>query len=120
MKNEITSATDVLGVLMNPTVQKEIKRVQPKFDRTALVNEIIEAWPGGQKGFAQAIVAEFLADRPGGPGKAVIMKLVSDLISKETESRVVRPVEDMTEAELAAVIRSALPALAKLQEDAGA
>lgn len=117
MKNEVTKASDVLGLLLDPVVQKEIKRVQPKFDRTALLNEILEAWPHGQKGFARAIHEEFQADRPGGTGRAAIIRLVSELISKETENQVVRPVADMSDAELTAAIKSVGPALAQIKED---
>ena len=117
MKGDVTKATDVLGLLLDPVVQKEIKRVRPQFDRTALVNEILEAFPGGQKGFAKACVAEFEADRPGGTGRAAFIRLVTELISKETENRVVRPVADMSDAELAAAIQSVGPALAGIKEN---
>ena len=117
MKTTVAKATDVLDLLMNPAVQKEIKRVQPQLNRTDLVLQILEAWPDGQKGFARAIVAEFLADRPGGTGRAATIRLVTELICKESETKTVRPVEDLSDDELAAAIKSVGPALGLIKEN---
>ena len=117
MKDTLSQPSDVLGFLMNPAVQKEIRRGRPKFDRTELVLQILDAWPDGQKGFAREIYQEFKAAKPGSATKPLIIRLITELISKETDRMQVRPVADMTEAQLAAVIRGVAPALARIEGD---
>ena len=106
MKDTITKTSDVLDLLMDAGIQKELKRVRPQFDRTALLNEILEA--------------EFMAARAGGPERQAIIRLISNLISEETLNKVVRPVGDMSDAELAAAIMSVGPVLARLKETSDA
>ena len=120
MKDTITKTSDVLDLLMDAGIQKELKRVRPQFDRTALLNEILEAWPHGQVGFAKSVHAEFMAARAGGPERQAIIRLISNLISEETLNKVVRPVGDMSDAELAAAIMSVGPVLARLKETSDA
>ena len=77
-------------------------------------------WPNGQQGFARAIVTEFLADRPGGTGRAATIRLVTELISKESEAKTVRPVADLSDEELAAAINPWDPHSALIKENADA
>ena len=42
--------SEVLELLTDKSVQVQIRKVNPKFNRADLLDEILESWPSGQKG----------------------------------------------------------------------
>lgn len=112
MKNAtITEPSDVLGLLMNAGVQKELRKVNPKFNRADLLDAILEAWPNGQEGFAKTIYQEFISAPAGSANRQTIMKLITNLISEETANQQVTPVSELSDEALMKVIASVAPVL---------
>lgn len=112
----IHDSTDVLGLLMNPTVQKEVARVAPKFSIVDLMMSILDEWPGGYKGFAKDIYKEYEAAPAGSPTRKDIIKMMTAVISDVSAKAINRPVTEMTEDELKRAVLSIAPALQSFVE----
>lgn len=101
----MANPSEVIDLLVDPAIQKEMIRINPTFNRAELVAAILEAW-GGQDDFARDIYREFTSAAEGSPTRKDIMKFVTVLISEESKNERSREVEDMTEEELNKAILS--------------
>jgi hypothetical protein len=111
----IDRATDVMEKLLDKGVQKELTRIDPRFDLTELVGMIFEEWPEGKVGFARSIVKEFEAAQPGGGTRQMILRMITTIISEETQQTGTRPVADLTDEELEAKIKALGPVLSRIK-----
>lgn len=108
--NTERSTTDVLDLLLDKKVQKEIKKVNPTFNRAELIAAILEEW-GGQNHFAKDVYKEFCKAPAGSTTRNNIMKSVMVLICDESKQERSREVDDMTDEELNKAIIAISPGL---------
>ena len=101
-------AEDVINLLLDPKVQKEIARVNPTFNRAELVAAVFEAW-GGQNLFAKDVYKLYCTANQ--VTQANIMSKIMTLISEESKNKNTRDVEDMTDEELGKAILTIAPGL---------
>lgn len=111
--------TDVLDLLLDRKIQKEIKKVHPTFNRAELVAAILEEW-GGQNSFAKDVYKEFKNAPRGSAASKDILKAVMVLICDESKAERTREVEDMTEEELNRAIVAITPGLKAYKEQPNA
>jgi len=117
----VEKSSEVLQLLLDPKVQKEIARVNPGFNLTDLALSLLEAW-GGMDNFAKDIYKEFETAKPGSAGRGFILKFATLVFSEVSKSQQSSPVEEMTDDEINRAIVSILPSLATLKDspdDAG-
>lgn len=108
--------TDVLDLLLDKKVQKQIKKVNPTFNRAELVMAILEEW-GGQNNFAKDIYQEFCKAPVGSTARTKIMDRVMVLICDESKNEQSREVDEMSDEELNRAIIAISPGLKAYTKD---
>lgn len=111
----LESAADVLQELLDPAVQKELTRINPRFNRADLIDRLLEEWPNGQVGFVRAIIKEFDAAAPGSGTRQMILRMITSIISEDTQQTETRPIADLNDDELAAKVKSLAPVLNRMR-----
>ena len=109
---------EVLNLLLDRKIQKEIKKVHPTFNRAELIAAILEEW-GGQNSFAKDVYKEFRDAARGSSASKDILKAVMVLICDESKSEKSREVDDMTEEELNRAIIAIAPNLKAYTKEHG-
>lgn len=105
----VECATDVLQTLLDPAVQKELLRINPRFNRADLIDRLLEEWPDGHVGFVRSIIKEFEAAQPGSGTRQMILRMITSIISEDTEQTDTRPITDLTDEELAQKVQALAP-----------
>lgn len=109
-KKDSSKTVDVLDLLLDKKIQKQIKKVNPTFNRAELVAAILEEW-GGQNNFARDVYQEFCKAPVGSTARTQIMNRVMVLICDESKNDQSREVDDMTDEELNRAIVAISPGL---------
>ncbi len=115
-KKEDSKTSDVLDLLLDKKVQKQIKKVNPTFNRAELISTIFEEW-GGQKNFAKDVYGEFKNAAPGSPGRIGIVSKIMTIVCDESKNDQSRDVDDMTDEELNRAIIAISPGLKAYTKD---
>lgn len=109
-KKDHSETVDVLDLLLDKKIQKQIKKVNPTFNRAELVAAILEEW-GGQNNFAKDVYREFCQAPVGSVARTKLMDRVMVLICDESKNDQSRDVDSMTDEELNRAIVSITPGL---------
>jgi hypothetical protein len=111
----IDDAAGVLEALLDPTLQKELMRINPRFNRADLIDRLLEEWPEGQVGFVRAIIKEFDAAAPGSGTRQMILRMITSIISEDTQQTEARPIADLSDEELAAKVKALAPVVNRMK-----
>lgn len=111
-----SKTTDVLDLLLDKKIQKQIKKVNPTFNQAELIMAILEEW-GGQNNFAKDVYREFCQAPIGSVARTKIMDRVMVLICNESKNDQSREVDAMTDEELNRAIVSITPGLKAYAEE---